>query len=146
MACVVFHTHFAGPAGVVPVLLLGLITYLAARSQNKKACLAAIAVCAFALVFYKYSSFIITSALSPISPGMAKTVTEWVQEHLLPVAPPLAISFFVFEFVHYLYDVRKGTAPLKSPVEFGAFAVFWPSIVAGPIKRYEQFVPAMLAK
>ena len=27
-ACVVFHTHFAGPAGVLPIVVLGLVTYL----------------------------------------------------------------------------------------------------------------------
>jgi hypothetical protein len=28
VACVVFHTHFAGPAGAVPIVVLGVITYL----------------------------------------------------------------------------------------------------------------------
>lgn len=143
VACLVFHTHFAGPAGVLPVALLGLVTYFAARSQSRKACLAGIVLCVGALVFYKYSAFVLTAALSPFSENLAASASGWVQQYLLPAAPPLAISFFVFEFVHYLYDVRKGTAPLKSPVEFGVFSVFWPSIVAGPIKRYEQFVPAM---
>jgi alginate O-acetyltransferase complex protein AlgI len=143
-ACVVFHTHFAGPAGVAPVLVLGVATYFAARSQKRNACLAGIALCTLALTFYKYSGFIIKDMISPVAPDAATMISGWMQ-YILPAAPPLAISFFVFEFVHYLYDVRKGTVPLKNPVEFGAFAVFWPSIVAGPIKRYEQFIPAMHA-
>lgn len=144
LSCVVFHTHFAGPAGVAPVLVLGVVTYFAARSQNKKACLAGIVLCVLALMFYKYSHFMLTGMVAPIAPGLAKVMEGWAK-HVLPAAPPLAISFFVFEFVHYLYDVRKGNTPLKNPADFGAFAVFWPSIVAGPIKRYEQFVPAMYA-
>ncbi|MEZ0274010.1 MAG: MBOAT family protein [Roseimicrobium sp.] len=143
-ACVVFHTHFAGPAGVAPVLALGVVTYFAGRSQKRNACLAGIALCTLALIFYKYSGFIIKDMLAPLAPDAANVIAGWMK-YVLPAAPPLAISFFVFEFVHYLYDVRKGTAPLKNPVEFGTFAVFWPSIVAGPIKRYEQFVPAMHA-
>jgi alginate O-acetyltransferase complex protein AlgI len=142
VSCVVFHTHFAGPAGVAPVLVLGVVTYFAARSQNKKACLVGILLCVLALIFYKYSNFIITDMVAPVAPGLAKVLEGWAK-HVLPAAPPLAISFFVFEFVHYLYDVRKGSAPLRNPADFGAFAVFWPTIVAGPIKRYEEFVPAM---
>ncbi|QIF00796.1 MBOAT family protein [Roseimicrobium sp. ORNL1] len=144
VSCVVFHTHFAGPAGVAPVLVLGVVTYFAARSQNKRACLAGIVLCVLALIFYKYSNFILTGMVAPIAPGLAKVLEGWAK-HVLPAAPPLAISFFVFEFVHYLYDVRKGSAPLRNPADFGAFAVFWPTIVAGPIKRYEEFVPAMYA-
>ena len=59
----------------------------------------------------------------------------------LPEAPPLAISFFTFEFVHYLVDRRRGTFPIRKPVDFILFAIFFPTLVAGPIKRYEQFLP-----
>jgi alginate O-acetyltransferase complex protein AlgI len=71
-------------------------------------------------------------------------VEEYKHLHVwAPEMPPLAISFFVFEFVHYLYDVRHGSPPLRSPLYFGLFSIFWPSIVAGPVKRYEEFVPAL---
>ena len=140
--CGIFHWHFAGPAGVAPIVVLGLATYLAARSQNRRASLAAIVLCVLALAFYKYSKFIVGDLLASLSPGMAQTARGWL-DLLLPAAPPLAISFFVFEFVHYLCDVRRGAVPLRSAAEFGAFAIFWPSLVAGPIKRYEQFVPAL---
>ncbi|HMO20280.1 MAG TPA: MBOAT family O-acyltransferase, partial [Candidatus Melainabacteria bacterium] len=61
----------------------------------------------------------------------------------LPALPPLAISFFTFEFVHYLYEVLKGGKPITSPFRFAAFAIFFPSLVAGPIKRYQQFLPSL---
>ncbi len=48
----------------------------------------------------------------------------------------------MFEFVHYLADVCRGGPPIKSPMHFGAYAIFWPSIVAGPVKRYQDFLPA----
>jgi len=49
------------------------------------------------------------------------------------VAPgaSLAIRFFVFKFVHYLYDVYQGDEPIRNPFNFALFSVFWPSIVAG---------------
>ena len=46
---------------------------------------------------------------------------------------------FVFEFVHYIADVYKGSKPTKSFMEFAAFASFFPSQIAGPIKRYQDF-------
>jgi alginate O-acetyltransferase complex protein AlgI len=32
---------------------------------------------------------------------------------------------------------------VRAPLGFAAFAIFWPSIVAGPVKRYQQFLPAL---
>jgi alginate O-acetyltransferase complex protein AlgI len=61
----------------------------------------------------------------------------------LPATIPLGISFFTFEFVHYLSDVQRGTPPIRRPMDFAAFIFYWPTMVAGPIKRYEQFVPAL---
>src|SRR5262249_60770909 len=61
---------------------------------------------------------------------------------MLPPSPSLAISFFVVEFVHYLADVCRGSPSIKNPAHFGAYAIFWPSIVAGPVKRYQDFLPA----
>lgn len=54
---------------------------------------------------------------------------------------PLAISFFTFEFVHYIVDARRGTLPEHSPADFFAFALFFPTMVAGPIKRFQGFQP-----
>ena len=65
------------------------------------------------------------------------------QTNFLPATPPLAISFFTFEFVHYLYDVRKGRMRITSPLDFALFAIFFPSLVAGPIKRCGDFLPAL---
>jgi len=54
---------------------------------------------------------------------------------------PLAISFFTFEFVHYIVDARAGKLPEHTPSEFFAFALFFPTMVAGPIKRFQAFKP-----
>jgi alginate O-acetyltransferase complex protein AlgI len=54
---------------------------------------------------------------------------------------PLAISFFTFEFVHYIVDARAGKLPEHTPSEFFAFVLFFPTMVAGPIKRFQSFQP-----
>ncbi|HKV42882.1 MAG TPA: MBOAT family O-acyltransferase [Blastocatellia bacterium] len=142
VSCVVFHAHFAGPAGVLPIIVLATLTYLAGRSRKPGLCLGVMIVCASALVFYKYTRFLCQSVVGAVSPILGTRLWTGVQP-LLPGAPPLAVSFFVFEFVHYLYDVRKGGEPIRNPIRFGSFAIFWPSIVAGPVKRYQQFLPAL---
>jgi alginate O-acetyltransferase complex protein AlgI len=142
VACAVFHTHFAGPAGVLPIIGLGVLTYAAARTRHRLACLVAIGLCVLALAFYKYTTFILGRVVDAAWPDLGRALAAAVGP-LRPAAPPLAISFFVFEFVHYLVDVRRGDRPIASPLDFALFAIFWPSIVSGPIKRYQQFLPAL---
>ena len=43
--CAVFHTHFAGPAGVLPIVVLGLMTYAVGLTRNRTACVLGIAAC-----------------------------------------------------------------------------------------------------
>lgn len=143
VSCVVFHTHFAGPAGIASIVFLAGMTYLIGLSRSRWMCVVGIATCVLFLLFYKYPSFICLNLIGLFSASAGKAALEWTQQWLWS-APPLAISFFAFEFIHYLYDIRLGSPSLKNPVHFANFAIFWPSIVAGPIKRYEQFVPAML--
>ncbi|HEX2852223.1 MAG TPA: MBOAT family O-acyltransferase [Opitutaceae bacterium] len=142
VACVVFHFHFAGPAGMAPIIALGVLTYAAGLTRNRLACAVGIALSVLALVFYKYIHFLTGGVLTLINPGWADAV-EKSAKGILPGAPPLAVSFFVFEFVHYLYEVRKGAAPLKNPLQFVLFSIFFPTLVAGPIKRFQQFVPSL---
>jgi alginate O-acetyltransferase complex protein AlgI len=140
--CIMFHTHFAGAAGVLPIIALGTITYLLAVSQSKYLHTIGIVVCCSALIFYKYSHFICREILNRFGPAEA-TQLDTLLDYILPATAPLAISFFVFEFVHYLWDRRNGAPIIKKPVDFLQFAIFFPSLVAGPIKRYEQFLPAL---
>jgi alginate O-acetyltransferase complex protein AlgI len=141
-ACLLFQFHFAGPAGVLPIFILASGTFLTGYSSNKLLCAIWIGVCVFALVFYKYTHFLFQDALGFILPNFAKYGEEGLNE-VLPALPPLGISFFVFEFVHYLVEIRRGGRPIRSPLRFSLFAAFWPSVVAGPIKRYRQFSVSM---
>lgn len=146
--CAIFHGHFAGAAGVIPIIFLGLITFalalLADRwGQSKErafTCGSGIAIVVGALVFYKYSHFILSCFNSPLAEHLSRELNL-----ALPATPPLAISFFAFEYIHYLYDVGHGKKPLKAPQEFLAFSIFFPSLVAGPIKRYHDFIPSLKA-
>lgn len=138
--CLVFHWHFAGPAGVLPVCGLGLATYLAGLTRHRLACATAMGLCVAALVFYKYALFFCQEVVALVFPELAAQLARQAGA-ALPGAAPLAISFFAFEFVHYLVEVRRGREPIRRPDDFALFALHFPSLVAGPIKRYQEYVP-----
>jgi alginate O-acetyltransferase complex protein AlgI len=56
---------------------------------------------------------------------------------------PLGISFFTFEFIHYAVDRYRGTAERGKFGDYLAFILFFPTMVAGPIKRYQDFGPKL---
>jgi alginate O-acetyltransferase complex protein AlgI len=86
------------------------------------------------LGYYKYARFV---AQNLIAVGV-------LGEHPIPaLVLPLGISFFVFEFIHYLSDVWSGRPIEPSLLRFSVFATFFPTQIAGPIKRYEQFDPQL---
>src|SRR6185369_12467652 len=80
--CFIFHAHFAGAAGVAPIICLGLMTYLIGRSKNKAACTVGIAICVLSLCFYKYTHFLFSELLSSINPQLGKdvdtTASQWL--------------------------------------------------------------------
>ena len=141
-ACLVFHAHFAGPAGMAPIIVLMILTYFAALTRNRLACAAVIVICVATLCFYKYSMFLIGAAVDPWNHAWALQLGNATQR-VMPGLPPLGISFFVFEFFHYLFEVRRGGEPIRNPLKFLIFSIFFPSLVAGPIKRYREFIPAL---
>jgi len=92
--------------------------------------------CLGALAFYKYQGFgldVVRTLLRPLGVN--------VDVHAPELRPPLGISFFVFEYVHYLVEIFRGTV---TPARFGTltlFIMFFPTLICGPIKRYNQFHP-----
>lgn len=140
--CTVFHTHFAGPAGMLPILILSITTYLAGLWRNRHALYVGISLPILSLLFYKYIHFVATGIIGAASPTLGMAIDESATS-MMPEVPPLAISFFAFEFVHYLYDVLKGNPSIRNPAHFWAFTFFFPSLVAGPVKRYQPFLESL---
>jgi alginate O-acetyltransferase complex protein AlgI len=84
------------------------------------------------LAFFKYTKFLAAN-LCDLFHGACFTLPD--------IVIPLAISFFTFEFVHVLVDVYLGKIRQLTVRDFAPFALFFPTMVAGPIKRYQNFVP-----
>ncbi|MBU6452244.1 MAG: MBOAT family protein [Cyanobacteria bacterium REEB67] len=94
-----------------------------------------------ALAYFKYTNFILDSIKSALV-GLAPWLKLPFGPADLPVVNvilPLGISFFVFEFIHYIVDIYRGHKPIKNPIDFALFAAFFPSQIAGPIKRFQDF-------
>ncbi|MBX9695017.1 MAG: hypothetical protein K2Z81_21715, partial [Cyanobacteria bacterium] len=93
------------------------------------------------LGFFKYTNLLLSTAAAGVG-----LVTHHAPAWHLDIILPLGISFFAFEFIHYLFEIYRGGAPIKSFVLFALFAAFFPTQIAGPIKRYKDFEEQMLSE
>lgn len=147
VASYVFYMSWIPAYGLLIMLLTGVNYFLgwaidSFRKQAKAILLFGLVLNLSTLCFFKYTNFLLASAadlLRSIAPWLAVSIDpSSIQQ--VNIILPLGISFFAFEFIHYISDVYKGTKPIKSPVDFALFAAFFPSQIAGPIKRYQDFM------
>ncbi len=135
---------YAVPAYLALIVVLGAATFAIAggmqrashERDRKRLLVLGVASIAAVLVFFKYAKF------------FASIVDEVARRHIVPVPSvvvPLAISFFTFEFVHVLVDVYSRKIDDLDPLDFAVFTLFFPTLVAGPIKRYQSFAPQVRA-
>lgn len=130
-------------------LILGLTTLnyfagllISKQPQRKKFwMICAVSANLLVLAFYKYAYFFDDTLGAMLKPAGIN-----VPAIPFEIVLPLGISFFVFEFIHYIVDVYKGSEPVRSFLGFSLFASFFPTQIAGPIKRYQDFVPQFLSE
>ncbi len=108
------------------------------EAKRKLMLVAAIAANLLLLGYFKYTYFLRDTVNSAIAP-LGKAIPAVPFEIILP----LGISFFVFEFIHYVTDVYRGSQPIRSFPKFALFASFFPTQIAGPIKRFQDFIPQL---
>lgn len=58
---------------------------------------------------------------------------------------PLGISFFTFQKISYLMDVRRGDRHAYGLLDFFMFVTFFPQLVAGPIVRHNEIIAQFAA-
>ncbi len=63
---------------------------------------------------------------------------DWTAWHLIL---PLGISFFVFQKISYLIDLRRGDRHEYGLLDFFMFVTFFPQLIAGPIVRHNEIIP-----
>jgi alginate O-acetyltransferase complex protein AlgI len=142
IAGVIFYVA-AIPVYLLLVLALGAVTYLDGRAMlavspertglRRLILAAGILASVGVLGFFKYGELFATTFDGVCRGGCLHFVPD--------IVVPLAISFFTFEFVHVLVDVSLGKVTVLRLRDFALFTLFFPTMVAGPIKRYQNFVP-----
>lgn len=94
------------------------------------------------LCFFKYFDFFIHNA--------AAALTRIGLEPNLPVLNillPVGISFYTFQTMSYTIEVYRGQMrPVRNLVDFALYICYFPQLVAGPIERPQNLVPALQAK
>jgi len=79
------------------------------------------------LGFFKYADFLSQNLNAIFGLGLP----------MLRLTLPLGISFYTFQTMSYTIDVYRGDVPAEHNfIDFGAFVVLFPQLIAGPIVRY----------
>ncbi len=83
------------------------------------------------LIFFKYTNFILTSLNSLF--GLSLALVQGVE------VLPLGISFYTFQTLSYSIDVyRREVKAEHNVIDFGAYVVMFPQLIAGPIVKYRE--------
>ncbi len=83
-----------------------------------------------ALAWFKYADF--------LGGNLAWLAgADWTPLHIVL---PLGISFFVFQKVSYLIDVRRGDRHAYGFLDFCLFVSFFPQLIAGPLVRHNEII------
>jgi alginate O-acetyltransferase complex protein AlgI len=138
-----FYAYYAGRYWLL-ILVEALLVFALGKVMRRRGAVSWVAFAiglagtVGALAYFKYGRL-----LGPIL-GQALGAKANELPTFQDIAVPLAISFFTFEFVHYVVDSRRGTIAAHGLGDFLAFAMFAPTMVAGPIKRFQQFTPQVM--
>lgn len=133
------YLHFGGLWGALCVLIFAweIATSRLYRPRSRWCLFGIVQAVAFLFVF-KYLTFA-TSSWNDLAAVLhlphLGAVTRWLL--------PLGISFFTFEFIHFAADSYQGRIERTKISEYAAFILFFPSMVAGPIKRFQDFLPKL---
>lgn len=141
VASVLFYASWGAIFVVLP-LAISIIAYVCAlgmirRPDRKRvSLLAGIVAVLSILVYFKYRSFVL-SILADVAGIATGGITA------AELALPLGLSFYTFEAVSYLLDVRQGRVKEVRFVDLLLFVLFWPHLMAGPIVRVRELVPQL---
>jgi alginate O-acetyltransferase complex protein AlgI len=90
------------------------------------------------LGFFKYYAFFVDSLVDAVRPlGLHPSPP------LLQVILPVGISFFTFEAIAYLVELRRGVVERMALLDLATWLSFFPTLVSGPITRPSEFLPQL---
>jgi D-alanyl-lipoteichoic acid acyltransferase DltB (MBOAT superfamily) len=99
---------------------------------------AAVAGDVLTLAVFKYYGFFvqdIADTLDAVHFGMPLP--------LMTIALPVGVSFFTFQAISYVVDVKRRLVSPASLIDCAIYLSFFPHLVAGPIVRAREFLPQL---
>jgi D-alanyl-lipoteichoic acid acyltransferase DltB (MBOAT superfamily) len=87
------------------------------------------------LALFKYADFLRGSVFGLLD-------QPW---HRWDLILPLGISFFVFQKISYLIDLRRGDRHIYGFLDFCMFVIFFPQLIAGPLVRHNEIISQFAA-
>ncbi|MFV1958171.1 MAG: MBOAT family protein [Planctomycetota bacterium] len=82
------------------------------------------------LAFFKYADFLASSLVGAL--GLSAPAFD--------IVLPLGISFFTFQQITYLVDLRRGADRFYGFRDFLLFVSWFPQLIAGPIVRHDELI------
>ena len=90
------------------------------------------------LAVFKYYGFFVTDVSDTLnSIGLGSPLP------LVTIALPVGVSFFSFQAVTYVVDVKRRQTEPASMLDAAIYLSFFPHLVAGPIVRASEFLPQL---
>jgi alginate O-acetyltransferase complex protein AlgI len=109
------------------------------KTRRKNLLVFGVVVCLLVLVYYKYTSFLLLSAMGIW--GLVGRTPVW---NLPAPFLPLGISFFVFHAISLMADVyREKLKEELHMLDALLYVAFFPQLIAGPILRASRFIPQL---
>ena len=114
------------------LLFITVTTYVTARCAHKKACVVVgVIVPLIVLGFFKYFGFFVSS----LGGG---------ELGALCILLPMGISFYAFQAISYVVDVKRGKIEAeKNFVRLALYISFFPKLISGPVVRAGDFLPQL---
>lgn len=143
VASVAFYATWGMVFVWVP-LLVALIVYLVGRRIQSNATKArswmwlGVSCVVALLIFFKYRAFLV--GIFGSAGNLVGMHTPWLA---VAIAFPMGISFYTFEAIAYLVDVRQGRVKMPGFLDLCIFFFFWPNILSGPMVRARELVPQL---
>ena len=110
---------------------LGLERFDGSKSARKCFLLAGLVGSLGMLFYFKYANFVLSSANALL--GTSFSPIQGIS------TLPLGISFYTFQTLSYTIDVyRRDVKTEHNIIDFGAYVVMFPQLIAGPIVKYRD--------
>ena len=120
------------------VLVVYICGILYEKIKTTTPVICSVVVCVSVLGVFKYCNFFVESFSRLFNIENIKT---------LNLILPLGLSFYIFQAISYIVDVKRGAIPAeKSFTKLAAYLMFFAQITAGPIVKARDFLPQLNRK